>query len=68
MLGVPIIEEVFDGVGAARKFCPTGRVAAGGAVVVIAVGASCKAWLSPVTSGQETVAQVGQRHLPVALS
>jgi hypothetical protein len=69
MLGVPITEEVFDGVGAARKFCPTGRVAAGGAVViVIAVGASFKAWLSPVTSGQETVAQVGQRHLPVALS
>jgi hypothetical protein len=47
------------------------RVAAGGAVVVIAVGvvcASCKAWLSAVTSGQEMVAQVGQRHLQVALS
>jgi hypothetical protein len=33
MLGVPITEGVGDGVGA-RKFCPTGRVAAGGAVVL----------------------------------
>jgi hypothetical protein len=66
---VPITEGVGAGVGA-HNFSPTGRVSAGRAVVVIAVGvvcASCKAWLSALTSGQERIAQVGQWHLPVAL-